>query len=91
MQSDAAYGRRGLDDPDRERAECACDAGADAILDEPRWGASLADKPRTIALPIAGHEVSIALEPGAQYVVSTGGNDPETAWDLNRDDAVQRR
>ena len=42
-------------------------------------GAALADKPRAIALPVAGHEVTAALEPGSQYVLSIAG-DETTAW-----------
>ncbi len=43
-------------------------------------GAALTDKPRAIALPITGHEVTAELAPGSQYVLSIGGTDPETAW-----------
>lgn len=35
---------------------------------------------RTIQLPIAGHAVSVALEPGAIYRLATDDKEPETAW-----------
>ncbi|MEO8698710.1 MAG: hypothetical protein ABI867_01670 [Kofleriaceae bacterium] len=43
-------------------------------------GAFHPGEPRTIQLPIAGHAVSIALEPGAVYLLATDAPEPETAW-----------
>jgi hypothetical protein len=36
--------------------------------------------PRTLRLPIAGHAVSVALEPGGVYELATSAQDPETSW-----------
>lgn len=39
-----------------------------------------AGTPRSLRLPIAGHTVSVALEPGAVYELAAPGADRETAW-----------
>lgn len=39
-----------------------------------------AGAPRIVQLPIAGHAVALALEPGALYEVATTDPQPETAW-----------
>src|SRR5690606_14172736 len=36
--------------------------------------------PRTIQLPVAGHAVAAALDPGAIYALATDAKDPELAW-----------
>jgi len=43
-------------------------------------GAFRPGPPRVIQLPIAGHAVSVALDPGGVYLLATDGADPETAW-----------
>jgi hypothetical protein len=43
----------------------------------PLGGAVSEDKPRDLYLPIAGHEVDVALEPGSVYRVAAGD---EVAW-----------
>jgi len=35
---------------------------------------------RTLRLPIAGHAVAVALEPGGVYELATSAKDPETSW-----------
>ncbi|HEU0034790.1 MAG TPA: hypothetical protein VFQ53_29400 [Kofleriaceae bacterium] len=45
-----------------------------------KLAALAATAPRTIQLPIAGHAVAIALEPGAVYQLATDGKDPEATW-----------
>ena len=39
-----------------------------------------AGAPRLLRLPIAGHAVSVSLDPGALYELATADKDPETAW-----------
>ena len=39
-----------------------------------------AGTPRTIRLPIAGHAVAVALEPGGIYELATDAKEPEVAW-----------
>jgi len=43
-------------------------------------GAAGSPAPRTLRLPIAGHAVAVALEPGGVYELATGAKDPETSW-----------
>lgn len=41
---------------------------------------SAAAPPRVLRLPIAGHAVTLPLDPGGVYELSTSDKDPETAW-----------
>jgi hypothetical protein len=46
---------------------------------KPLGGATIAGKPRTIYLPIAGHEVDVALEPDTVYTVTSGAGSDDLA------------
>jgi hypothetical protein len=49
-------------------------------LSKPESIAPGAAAPRLLRLPIAGHAVSISLDPGGVYELATADKDPETAW-----------
>ena len=42
--------------------------------------AKLPDGARTALLPVAGHAVAVAIEPGGVYELAAEGKEPETAW-----------
>jgi len=44
-------------------------------LAKPLGGAAVAGKPRTIQLPIAGHEVAVSLDPDTVYALALGSDD----------------
>ncbi len=67
--------------------ESAVDRPTKVVLSKQGTIAALAAlkpiEPRVIQLPIAGHGVTIALEPGVVYQLAVDGGDGEIAWLVN--------
>ncbi len=74
--------------------DSAADRPAKLVIAERRRAAALDAKleestsRRPVLLPITGHAVAVALDPGAVYEVVTEGKDPETAWIVAANAAV---